>query len=176
MATRTLYNVQVDFYPILSAENFQNQNVSELFSFQTANDSTIGTLYQIDIPQTDIASYVFDTLATEEPSGTILSQAVYSWIAWGLDTDGVAFFSLYHSATSGVLAAPDEIDFLSRSKAGPSNQTRNAVLGNILDLGNDHLSALATAVGNINVDERRPGMLPVSCDGACQANNGTNSL
>ena len=102
--------------------------------------------------------------------GTQDAKAKYEWMGWGYDFDGVAFSALYIRNTTGSLQFPGSVDIISRSDTGPDSATVQVILGYVKQLGSSKLTSLAERVQPLNVDGRRVGIPPFSCNASCVHN------
>lgn len=138
----------------------------DLASFQVTGNDTVLTSYGVDTPSTTTPA-VYTYAGTGILTGATDSLEI---IAWGYDCHNVGYrvsFSSYTAYTN----TPASIDFLSRTKAGPSSNVLSQIKSALIAFGNANVTALAEKIGPGVQDDGRDGMPPVDeCDAYCKSN------
>lgn len=179
-----MYNIQYDSYPLLPAgtypgvDTIPNVRVNkstpplvDLTSYNLPNSSisAVITAFGYDFPRASVP-WVFDFHGVNH-----FNQAMNAWelMAWGYDVNGIEYILVYetpvppNNVSAGATAG---IDIESRTKGGPDNETRAALIQAVKDLGLAELTTFAEQIKATLTDERRDGQPPVACDEFCIEN------
>jgi len=171
---RALYNFQSDTYPVLPTDGSdppgRQYDVVSFSAVADATDATLGpvvvTAFGYDTPLPHVAPGVYRF----HGSGA-LAHVTNTWevLAWGYDSDAVAWRLEYETAHSGGVP---NFNILSREETGPSPRTLAAIFDAMEHLFHDDadLLALARNLTALPLDGRRTGLPPVACDEACMLN------
>ena len=186
-----LYSLEFDSSPILPTcfspdpaayplSTFPGQNVdlqtwSAAANDSVGNSSTVLSAFGVDTPRrTDFSALgrgwdsVFDFAGTGALAGV---NNTWELLAWGCDEKGDGHMAIYETAVSSGYAPP-EVDIESRSEAGPSAATLEAIYRALRALGNEDLDALVANVTKLTVDGRRDGQPPFVFGPSCVNNTG----
>ena len=171
-----LCNFQNDIYPKFptiqaAAEERQNLDLASYNLPPTGNstvDAHIYIAFGLDTPALEIGSAVFNFTG----QGYWHLTNYYMYIAWGVDTDGDAYFVQYETPVE--VGGDGDIAIVSRKKGGPSRATTAAIFNalNTTFAGEErgNLAKYAGSLQKLKTDGRRDGTGIVACDEACMEN------
>ncbi|RAR10695.1 atp-dependent rna helicase dbp9 [Stemphylium lycopersici] len=159
LASNTQYaafrNLQYDPTPIDPSD--PPGLVNDLFSFQLPGNSSVITTYGVDTPHPHLSA-VLDFAGTGIIAG---ATSQYSILVWGCDANRVPYYASYSTAVN-FTSTPSGIDLMSTTDQGPDQETMDAVVNALKDLGSAEITGLVGELERMKQDGGRKDMPRIS--------------
>ncbi|KLU82178.1 hypothetical protein MAPG_01254 [Magnaporthiopsis poae ATCC 64411] len=152
----SLHNFEVDLSPVFPQSTTNINQTNDLSAYNMAGSDQVMLAYGVDTWNFDTGIYVFK-------GGSISYQLEV--LAWGYDTDGVAYKVTYEQEAPAI-PAPPALSVESRLVGGPTNETMAKIIEAIEALGYKHLTELGHSMRDMVHNGERDGK-PVICDAKC---------
>jgi hypothetical protein len=153
-------NTQAESKPVLNGNS--SGPLHDLTTYQNINstgESYVYTAYGVDTPWPGLNSaFCWNGTGILNVLGLELAH-----LAWGYDSNGVDYLVTFLGPFPGVADYPNELDILSQSKNGPTNETVEAIKSALISLNDPIMPPdLVNSLSKIHMDNGRDDLPPVA--------------